>query len=179
MIKGSRISFRAVEREDLATLKEWRNNEDFRKFFREYRELNMDNQELWFNEYILKRNDTVMFMILKNDENKTPIGCAGLCYINWVNRNADLSLYIGENDAYIDEKGYAKEATEMLFAYGFGELCLNKLWTEIYEFDTSKYALYTELGMIQDGLLRENYFHKGKFHDSRIMSILAKDYYKK
>ncbi len=177
MIKGNLVSFRALERCDLPLLKEWRNNEDFRKFFREYRELSNDNQEFWFNEYVIKRNDTLMFMIIKNDNDNTPIGCAGLCYINWVNRNADLSLYIGENNAYIDNKGYAKEACEMLFGYGFGELGLNKIWTEIYEFDTPKYELYSKIGMVQDGLLRENYFHGGKFHNSRIMSILAKDFF--
>ncbi len=176
MIKGNLISFRAVEKEDLPLLKAWRNNEDYRKYFREYRELNLENQEYWFNEYVIKRNDTLMFMIVKNDDANTPIGCAGLCYINWVNRTADLSLYIGENDVYIDDKGYAKEATTMLFDYGFGELALNKLWTEIYEFDEKKYKLYTSLNMKQDGLLRENYFHKGKFHNSRMMSILAKEY---
>ena len=39
MLKGKIVGLVAVEKEDLPCLKEWRNNSEFRKYFREYREL--------------------------------------------------------------------------------------------------------------------------------------------
>lgn len=178
MITGKKVSLRAVAREDLPLLMEWRNRPHYRQYFREYRELTLENQAAWFENSVLKDNNTLMFTIVLNDKDQTPIGCCGLCYINWVNRFADLSLYIGYKDAYIDKEGYAEEACHLLFKYGFGELSLHKIWTEIYEFDTPKNELYLQLGFHQDGLLRENYFHENKWHNSRIMSLLASDFYK-
>ncbi len=176
MLIGEKISLRAVCENDIQKLLDWRNNPEFRKYFREYRELTLENQRQWFDKYVVNDNATLMFSIVLNDEKQTLVGACGLCYINYVNRNADLSLYIGYEDAYIDNKGYAEESCKLLFEYGFNELNLHKIWTEIYEFDTPKYELYTKIGFHQDGLLRDNYFHAGKWHNSRMMSLLENEY---
>ena len=87
----------------------------------------------------------------------------------------NLSLYIGKNDCYIDEQGLAEETCKLLFKYAFDELRLNKIWTEIYIIDERKINLYKKLGLKIDGILRENYYHDGKFIDSYIFSILKKE----
>ena len=81
----------------------------------------------------------------------------------------------GQN-AYIDDQGYAEESCRLLFGYGFQELGLEKIWTEIYEFDEPKFALYQKLGFQQDGLLRKQYLYDGKWWNSRILSLLKDDY---
>ncbi len=175
MIRGVKVNLVAVEKEDLQDFQKWRNNPDFRKHFREYRDLSMPHQERWFEEKVLRDPSTLMFSI-KESKTQELLGCAGLCYINWVHRHADLSCYIGWKNTYIDDHGYAEDSCETLFRYAFDELGLNKVWTEIYSFDAPKLRLYTQLGMKQDGLLRENYWYEGKWWDSRIMSLLASDY---
>jgi len=176
MLKGKLLSLYAVEKEDLQQLCNWRNNSAFRKHFREYRELNMRQQEIWFEEKVIKDPTTIMFSIKRNDDGEL-LGCCGFVYINWVHRHADLSLYIGWNDAYIEE-GYGEESCQLLLDYGFNELCLNKVWTEIYEFDDKKKTLYDKFSFQQDGLLRQNYWYDGKWWDSRILSLLIKEYKK-
>jgi len=175
MLKSKLVSLFAVEKEDLQQLRDWRNNPDFRKYFREYRELNMAQQEKWFEEKVVKDNSTLMFSIKRNNDAEL-LGCCGFVYINWVHRHADLSLYIGWQGAYIDEEGYAEESCRLLLDYGFNELCLNKVWTEIYEFDGKKKALYDKFGFQQDGLLRQNYWYDDKWWDSRILSLLNINY---
>jgi len=175
MLKGELVGLVAVEKEDLKQLRDWRNNTEFRKYFREYRELSMRDQEIWFEEKVIKDPNTIMFSIRRLTDYEL-LGCCGFVYINWVHRHADLSLYIGWNDEYIDDKGYAKESCKLLLDYGFKELCLNKIWTEIYEFDEKKKALYDKFGFKQDGLLRQNYWYNGKWWDSRILSLLSIEY---
>lgn len=175
MLKGKLVSLHSVEKDDLQQFRDWRNNISFRKHFREYRELNMRQQEIWFEEKVVKDPTTLMFSIRRID-NSELLGCCGLVCINWIHRHADLSLYIGWKDSYIDDKGYAKEACKLLLSYGFNELCLNKIWTEIYKFDVKKKKLYDELKFTQDGLLRENYWYDGKWWDSRILSLLQVDF---
>jgi len=172
---GKHVSLSAVEKEDLQQLLNWRNNPDFRKHFREYRELNLNQQDKWFEEKVVKDNTTLMFSIKRNEDNEL-LGCCGFVYINWVHRHADLSLYIGYENAYIDDEGYAEESCWLLLEYGFNELYLNKIWTEIYEFDNKKKELYDKFGFQQDGLLRQNYWYDGKWWDSRMLSLLNSDY---
>ena len=175
MLKGNMISLRPVEKEDLEQLVKWRNNSDFRKHFREYRELNMEQQLKWFNEKVVNDDSTLMFSIIRNEDSKL-IGCCGLVYINWVHKHADLSLYIGWNDYYIDSEGYAEDSCDTLLKYSFNELGLNKVWTEIYEFDEKKRDLYNKFSFKEDGVLRQNYWYDGKWWSSRILSILSSDF---
>lgn len=176
MLKGKLVTLHAVEKEDLKQFRDWRNNSDFRKYFREYRELNMHQQEIWFEEQVVRDISTLMFSIKKIDDNDL-LGCCGLVYINWAHRHAELSLYIGWNDIYIDDVGFAEESCRLLLDYGFKELGLNKVWTEIYEFDEKKKALYNKFGFHQDGLLRQNYWYDGKWWDSRILSLIKEEYF--
>jgi len=129
MIKGKLTGLRAVEKEDLPILRDWRNNDNFRKHFREIR--------------------------------------------------ADFSFYIGEGDKYIDDDGFALDAAQTLIKYGFNVLNLNKIWMELYEFDTMKLDFFLKsLGFKEDGKLRQNCFADGKYWDSYIISLLVKDYKK-
>ncbi len=175
MLRGDKVYLVPIEREDLEVLRTWRNQPNFRKYFREYREISKDMQEKWYETKVLGDPSTIMFAI-RSTKDDSLLGCCGLCYISWVHRNADLSLYIGYENAYIDNEGFAKEACQLMFAYGYDELGLRKIWTEIYEFDTPKFKLYTELGFHQDGLLRDQYFFEGRFWNSRMLSLLSDEF---
>ena len=115
MLVGSYVGLRAIEKADLSQLLTWRNLPDYRQFFREYRELSMENQLVWFQDIVLKSSHTCMFSIVEREFGSL-IGACGLCYIDWVNRNADFSIYIGENECYIDEK-YAVDAARLMMHY--------------------------------------------------------------
>lgn len=174
MITGKKIYLDSLNKNDLKNLRIWRNNQNYRKFFREFREISEKDQLDWFNEIVKKNDHTIMFAI-RNSKKKL-IGCCGLVYINWKDKNADLSLYIGENNVYIDNKGYAIESVKLLLKYGFHELNLNRIWTEIYEFDQKKIKLYSQLGFKLDGKLRQNYWYDGRWWNSLIYSKLSKEF---
>ncbi|MDK2961318.1 MAG: hypothetical protein PWP20_444 [Eubacteriaceae bacterium] len=175
MLKGKLINLTAIEKKDLMKLMEWRNNPNYRRYFREYRELNTTMQENWFEKKVISDDSTIMFSIRKNDTDEL-LGCCGLCYINWINGSADLSLYIGWENTYIDEVGFAEESCKLLFEHAFNELRLNRIWTEIYDIDQKKKSLYEKIGMKVDGVFRESYFYDGQYHNSYIFSILEKDF---
>jgi RimJ/RimL family protein N-acetyltransferase len=95
-----------------------------------------------------------------------------------VQRNADLSLYIGKDNLYIDTnaEGYSWDALTVLFKYAFEELNLHKIWTEIYVIDEKKRKLFNDFGMNQDAILRDNYFFKGEYINSCIYSMLKHEF---
>lgn len=175
MITGKNLGLRAVEKEDLLLFRDWRNLKDFRRNFREVRELSLTEQEAWFENLQKTQHINFMFTIVDIKTNEA-IGAAGLLYINWINRSADFSFYIGKDKVYIDDKGIAEEAATLLIDYGFKNLNLNKIWMELYEFDTKKIDFFTKkFNFKKDALLRQNCFEDGKYWDSLIISLLRED----
>jgi RimJ/RimL family protein N-acetyltransferase len=175
MIKGQLVGLRALEKDDLLLLRDWRNIASFRRNFREYRELNMINQESWFAKVNASPND-FMFMIERLVDHQ-PLGACGLLYTNWIIRSADFSFYIGFEEKYIDDTGYAKEAATLLIEYGFNNLNLNKVWMELYDYDTAKIDFFTKIfSFNKDGTLRDNCFEDGRYWNSGIYSLLNRDH---
>ena len=175
MIKGINIGLRAVEKEDLIYFRDWRNIPSFRKNFREVRELSFIDQEVWFNSLQKTKHINYMFTIVDLKTNQ-PIGAAGLLYINWIIRSGDFSFYIGDEKKYIGDDGVAEEAAKLLIDYGFKNLNLNKIWMELYEFDSQKIDFFMrKFKFVQDGILRDNCFEDGRYWNSLIISLLKKD----
>jgi RimJ/RimL family protein N-acetyltransferase len=173
VLKGKFVGLRAIEKNDLPQLMEWRNRPEFRKNFREYREINSDKQLKWYENFVLNDSNTIMFSIVTLDSNRL-LGACGLCYINWVNRSADFSIYLGADDIYLDDK-YAPDVARVMMQYGFNELCLHRLWSEVYSIDFVKQRFFENLGFILDGRHRQTYWYEGKFHDSYFYSLLSTD----
>lgn len=174
MLTGEITGLRAIEENDLEQLLAWRNDPRMRRFFREYRELNMTQQKSWFDAKVNNDPATRMFAIV-DLETKELMGAAGLCYIDGINRNADFSIYLGIDDLYIDED-YAPDAGRVLLRYGFEELNLHKVWAEIYSIDKPKQQLFYELGFTREGVHRETQWTEGQWVDSLFYGLLAKDF---
>ena len=170
MINGKIVGLRAIEQSDLPQLLVWRNQPGYRKFFREYRELNSTNQIEWFKNKVLNDSCTVMFAIVDLSNNQL-IGACGLCYIDWINRNADFSIYVGKDGMYIDDS-YAIEAAKAMIQYAFQELNLHRLWAEIYDFDESKKAMFAKLGFLFEGCHKQTHWTEGKWCDSLYYGLL-------
>ncbi|MFZ5571679.1 MAG: GNAT family N-acetyltransferase [Thermodesulfobacteriota bacterium] len=176
MLKGACTGLRAVEKSDLEQLLRWRNQPEFRKFFREYRELNMTQQHIWYETSCLKDDHTIMFSIVELPTMRL-LGAAGLCRINWIDRNADFSIYIGADGVYIDSR-FAPDAGRTLIRYAFEELCLHRLWAEIYSIDDAKQILLPSLGFSMEGRHRGTHWTEGRWVDSLFFSLLEDDYHR-
>ena len=100
------------------------------------------------------------------------IGACGLCHIDWVQRNADFSIYIGYNNLYIDEE-YAIDAGKTIIQYGFMKMNLHRLCVEIYDFDERKKRMFEHLGFELDGRHKHTQMLNGKWHDSLFYGLIS------
>lgn len=173
MLKGKYVGLRAIEESDLSQLLLWRNQPNYRRYFREYRELSQTNQRNWFDSKVLNDKSTEMFSIVDVNTGEL-LGACGLCYIDWINRNADFSIYIGKDDLYIDER-YAIDAAQVMMKYGFEELNLHRLWSEIYSFDEAKKVMFDRLGFKLEGVHKETHWTEGKWCDSLFYGYVMYD----
>lgn len=163
------INLAPIELEDIEVIRMWRNNPNIQKYLREYRLFSKSQKKEWYSNMI-KDNRFEMFLI-KDNKTSEPVGVCGLTYIDWVNRHADVHLYVGKDETWIDDK-YCPKALKMILDYAFGTLNLNKVWAEIYEIDNKKIEFFKNNGFVVDACLREHYYYKGKFYNSYILSLL-------
>ena len=166
------LTFRPIEREDLRQLQIWRNLPEIRNRCREYRLLSMENQINWF-ESLADDKSVCMFAVEFEDH---LIGVCGLTGINWVNRGAELSIYIGP-DA-VRRTGHGKETVKKLLEIAFTELNLNRVWLECYQFNQPGLRLFESCGFISEGVLREHVFKNGWYVSSVMMGILKSEWEK-
>jgi RimJ/RimL family protein N-acetyltransferase len=170
MLSGEIVSLRAIEPRDLEQLLNWRNKPEFRRYFREYRELSLEQQHAWYKEKVINDPATCMFAIECKKTGRL-LGACGLCYIDRINRSSDFSIYIGHEDLYIDGK-YAIDAARLLICYGFAELNLHRLWSEIYEFDSAKVHMFKTLGFQLDGRHRQTHWTENRWYDSLFFGLI-------
>jgi len=175
MLKGKLVELQSIEEADLKQLQVWRNDPEIRQYFREYRELSMQQQRIWYEEKVINDPDTIMYTIRIASTGEL-IGCCGFNHVNWIHRRGEVSLYIGKDSLYIDSEGYAADGINLLLEYGFSQLGLTRIWTETYSFDEKKRTLLKNLGFQEDGILRKNYFFDGKWWDSIVVSYVSDDF---
>ena len=175
-MKHENIGIRAIEKSDLLQLQQWRNSENLRRYFREYRDFSISQKEKWYENMIFDKNFE-MFMIIDLENNNTPIGATGFTYIDWLNRHCDLHFYIGLDDMWIDNK-FSPSAIDLMLKRGFHFMNMNKIWAEVYEMDNKKLDFFKNKGFSIDACLRRHYYYDGRYYDSYILSILKEEYEK-
>lgn len=83
-------------------------------------------------------------------------------------------IYIG--DLSQRGKGYGKEAMELLMAYCFEELKLERVYLDHYTGNPASF-LYLSLGFHYEGVLRKNCRKNGILYDVHLMSMLREEYF--
>lgn len=167
------ISLRPVEREDLPQLRDWRNDQEIRLRTREFRPLNMENQERWFQRISSPGSHDFMF-IVEHIANQACVGVVGLCAWSARDRTAECSFYIGDTQAR--GKGYVTRALTLLHDWGFSELGLDRCWAESY--DEARTKTLERLGYKREGVLRKHVFRNGKRVDSVMLGLLKEEWTK-
>ncbi len=169
------IRFRPLEREDLKQLRDWRNDPEIFSRVREYRYLNMENQEAWFNSLRDDRK-TVMFGIVYDGMERVNdfIGVCGLINIDWIGRKAEVSIYIG--DKSYRQKGLGIEILNALAKYAFNECNLNRLWAEVYESNQAGRRLFMKAGYEEEGVLLSHAYKNGRYQNSHIYRMLSDEW---
>lgn len=101
------------------------------------------------------------------------VGLAKIQDIDFVARSAEIGI-----DVYptYRGKGIAQTGYRLLFRYCFDCLNLHRVWLRVLESNEIGLHIYSKLGFIEEGRLREAVFNDGKYQDVIIMSLLDSEY---
>jgi RimJ/RimL family protein N-acetyltransferase len=171
---GERIFLRPFSKRDLPHIQRWSASAELRKLIGEvapmseaeaekfYKELRTDKDRVWF-VIVLKRNGRV-------------IGEAGLLRMFRPWRNTDMTIIIGEKNAW--GKGYGTEAGHLLLDYAFNRLGFHRISIGVVGFNKRALRFWENLGFKKEGVERDEYFYDNKYSDGIMMSILENEFRK-
>ena len=137
--------------------------------------LNMVNQKDWFESVSRDcTNEMFEICVVNYPYSGMPCGVCGLTHINWKDRHAEVSIYIGDPEH--EQRGVATWALRRLAEIAFLEYGLYRLWAEIYDFNEASIALFRKCGYRWEGTARSAVWHDGKWWDSHSYSLLGPEW---
>jgi RimJ/RimL family protein N-acetyltransferase len=169
---GKQVYLRPLEKEDLPQIQEWMNDPDIRRLTGEVRPTNRTGTEEWY-ERVCQDQDRIWFAVALR-ENDRIIGEAGLLRMFPAWRTTDLSIILGDKEAW--GQGYGTEAILLLLDYAFGALSFHRVAIGVVGFNEQALRFYEKVGFKREGIQRDGYFYKHQTHDFVMMSILEDEF---
>jgi len=102
------------------------------------------------------------------------VGITGLHSIQWIPRHIEFRILIGEKLAW--NRGLGSEALVLLCRYAFDRLNMNKVWLGVNTSNERAVASYEKCGFVNEGVLRQEAYAQGRYHDVLRMSLLRSEF---
>jgi RimJ/RimL family protein N-acetyltransferase len=170
---GPTVYLRPLERADAPVLVGWLNHPDVTRTLRIYRPINLQAEEEYLERIRQSEQDVSLGVGVRATDRF--VGVIGLHDIDFKNRHAGLGIVIGEPDEW--GKGYGTEASRLLVGYAFETLNLNRVWLQVYEYNTRARRAYQRVGFRQEGVQRQERYAQGRFWDTILMAVLREEWF--
>ncbi|HII15198.1 MAG TPA: GNAT family N-acetyltransferase [Nanoarchaeota archaeon] len=146
----------------------WVNNRDVTKNFAKFGKRITRQQEIaHINRMTASKTDRAFVMETKEGKY---LGNISLHEIDWNAKKARMSILIANREER--DRGYGKSAIRRLLKLAFNELGLHKVWLIVFEGNMTARGLYSRCGFQEEGILKDEYFVAGKYHNMVRMAIL-------
>ncbi len=172
-LEGERIYLREVRPSDVNEhYYRWMNDPEVTRFL-ESRFAPNSVEKL--REYVVgklgDRDNIFLAIILK--EKDRHIGNIKLGPIQWIHRQADIGLLIGEKECW--GKGYASEAIRLISDYAFYVLNLHKVTAGCYGSNEGSARAFQKAGFAVEGIRKEQFYSNGSYVDEILLRLIRPD----
>jgi RimJ/RimL family protein N-acetyltransferase len=174
ILTGRRVCLRPFSRDDLPYIQKWSNDAELRRLTGEVAPMSQAETEKWYKE-LLGDKDRMWFVIILKRDNRV-IGEAGLLRMFRPWRNTDMTIIIGEKDAW--GKGYGTEVGHLLLDYAFRRLGFHRISIGVVGFNKRALRFWESLGFKKEGIERDEYYYDNEYSDGVMMSILEDEFKK-
>jgi UDP-4-amino-4,6-dideoxy-N-acetyl-beta-L-altrosamine N-acetyltransferase len=172
MMEGECVVLRPMEAADADDVVRWRRDPlILEQMFAD--EPPTREEHLRWLETIQARGNRQEFIIIERATGRS-IGTIGLSDIDRKNQRTEYGILIGEADAR--NKGYAREASELILKHAFENCGLRRVYLHTFADNTAAVRLYESLGFRIEGMLRQHAFKCGAFRDVMVMAILKDEW---
>ncbi len=170
------IYIRKLEFSDLATSHKFINSTEINEIMG-YLPISMEEQRKWY-ETTINNKSKFIFAIYKRN-NDEYIGNVGFGNIDYINRNAMLSIFIFKPQDR--NKNYGKKSMKLILNFAFNRLNLHKITVRTateygIKTKTDTISFYKKCGFKIEGIQKEQYYRDGKYINRILMGIFKNDY---
>ena len=169
---GKRVYLRALEKEDLICIQKWSNDPEIRKLTGEVASMDQADADKFLER--VYNDDARKWFVIVIKENNQVIGEAGLLRMFPAWHTTDISVIIGEKDAW--GKGYGTEAILLLLDYAFRCLNFHRVAIGVVGFNKKAISFWKKIGFKKEGVQRDGYYYNHKYFDFVMMSILEDEF---
>ena len=171
MLKGERVTLRAVERDDIKRLHELQSNVELVMLGDgEWQPIPFAAREKWFEKH-LGDQDRSWFAI---EADGKLIGDVGLHHRDQRSRVSAFGVVILDPD-YVG-KGYGREALGLFLDWAFRVQNYERIWLTTWATNERAIRCYRALGFVEEGRQRRQLFYKGEYVDVVCMGLLREEW---
>lgn len=171
---AERLYLRGLEASDVqGQYPSWLNDETLTQYLEHHVFPYSKASALDYIDNLRHRRDILMLAIIDKISDKH-IGNITLSSISTLHLSAEFTLLLGDPDSH--SKGLAKEASRLLFTHGFHTMNLNRIWCGTMQSNTPMQRLALSLGMVEEGIKRQEVYKNGRYNDTIQYSILREEF---
>ena len=167
--KTKKMTLRPMEKDDLKFVHCINNNAKIMRYwFEEPFETFTELRQL-YDQHVHDQRER-RFICENPDGNA--VGLVELVEINHIHRRGEFQIIVAPDWQC---RGYATEATTLAINYAFKVLNLHKLYLVVDVENKSAVNIYEKCGFKTEGVMLEEFFSNGAYHDALRMSIFQRD----
>ncbi|WP_245301366.1 GNAT family N-acetyltransferase [Thermoanaerobacterium butyriciformans] len=158
------------------------NVDDYEKYVEWVNDMEVAAGMLFASQIVTKEREKELVESLSKDYNfaivdikgDELIGNIGFPKIDYINRVAEVGLFIGNKEFW--GKGYGQEALNLALDFGFSILNMHNIYLRVYSYNKPAISCYKKVGFKEAGRIREAKRIAGERYDEIIMDILEDEY---
>lgn len=173
-LQSERLILRPLSRTDLGPVyQQWLNDEDVTRFNSHGTFPNTEEKmEAYFKS--ISNNDKAVVLAIIEKTSSVHVGNIALQQINWVSRNAEFAILLGDKQWW--GKGIGEEAALLLLNYAFERLNLHRVYCGTINGNEGMKKLALKMGMKSEGVRRDAIFKNGAYHDILEYGVLKNEF---
>jgi RimJ/RimL family protein N-acetyltransferase len=174
VLKGNKVTLRPVKRADIPNFLIWFNDPEVTQYMGRFLPLTEMEEEKWVDT-LAGDNTRVNFVIeAVGTEIPKAIGTLGFHAMRSKDREATFGIGIGDKEYW--SHGYGTEAASLLIKFGFEQLNLHRISSEVFGFNERSQKMHLKLGFKEEGRKRSSMFINGQYWDVVMYGILESEW---
>jgi RimJ/RimL family protein N-acetyltransferase len=174
LLGGRLVYLRPGERDDIPLFVRWLSDARTTEGLAVRSPIGLAMEEHWFDGMLEQHGRERWFFVICRRDDDRPVGTVGLDEIGLTSGGAGLGIFIG--DPADTSKGYGSDALRVLIDFGFGELRLERIWLDVFDFNERARHVYERLGFVHEATFRHAMFRGGRHVDLQRMAILREEW---
>ena len=175
MTEGRKVRIRALKKTDIDEIMKWINDPEVMENLLMRYPVSRYQEEKWIEKALDDSNPRNKVFALETKDG-VYLGGIGLNATNWENRNAEVGIVIGKKEHW--NKGYGTDAMMSILDFAFNQMNLHRVYLRVFEYNLRGIKSYEKCGFKKEGIIRDDRYVNGEYHDTIIMGILKGEFKK-